>query len=141
MVEIEFLEPQSSKTCFILKNLQNKAKTCENRERSEGRNSKSARDGGELTLAENGEKTSPISAKGLFYRWLARPHSGAERASACMPCSAAELEVRRPNLDFPHLCLWGPKAHPKRLHVRRPNLSFPPKLFSCKNSFSFMLKT
>uniref|UniRef100_A0A2C9VH01 Uncharacterized protein n=1 Tax=Manihot esculenta TaxID=3983 RepID=A0A2C9VH01_MANES len=39
-----------------------------------------------------------------------------------MPCSAAELEVRRSNLDFPHLCLRGPKAHPKCLHVRWPNL-------------------
>ena len=86
------------KTCSKLENLQNKMKTCENRERFEGRTQRLVRDGGELTLAENGEKSSPISAKGPLYRWLARPRSGAESASACMPCSAAEHKVRRPNL-------------------------------------------
>ena len=50
--------------------------------------------------------------------------SGAESASACMPCSAAELDFRRPNLDFPHSCFRGPNVPPKRMHVRRPNLTF-----------------
>ena len=148
MGEIEFLKLQSSKTYFILETLQNKVKTCKNHERFEGRNSRSVRDGRELTLAENGEKSSPVSAKGPFYRWLARPHSGAERASACMPCSAAEHEVRRPNLDFPHLCFRGPKALPKCMHVRRPNLRFDGRTwvflqdyFHAKTHFLSCLKT
>ena len=78
---------------------------------------------GSLLWPKMGE-SSPISAKCPFYRWLARPRSGAECAPASMQCSAAELDFRRQKLDFPNSCFRGPNVPPKRMHVRRPNLTF-----------------
>ena len=86
-----------------------------------------------------GEKARPFSAKGPFYRWLARPRSGAECASASMQCSAAELDFRRPNLDCPHSCFRGPNARPKCMHVRRPNLRFGGRTWS-SSKIIFMQK-
>uniref|UniRef100_A0A2C9VYN0 Cation/H(+) antiporter central domain-containing protein n=1 Tax=Manihot esculenta TaxID=3983 RepID=A0A2C9VYN0_MANES len=54
-------------------------------------------------LTENRGENSPIFGHGAFYRWLARPPSEAKGDSKTPPCSAAEHEVRRSNLDFP-LC-------------------------------------
>ena len=44
------------------------------------------------------EKYPPSTDRWPLNRWLARPPSAAERESETMQCSAAESDLRRPNL-------------------------------------------
>ena len=87
------LEPPSSKTLLKCSNLQNKVKTNENLERSRGKTSKMGEGRRRLTLAENGEKARPFSAKGPFYSgWPDHVRGPNVPPHAC--------HVRRPNLRF-----------------------------------------
>ena len=124
MGEIGFLNLQTPKLCSKAQIFKTKLKQMKILKDLEEEHQRLVRNGGELTLAENGEKAHPFSAKGPFYSGWPGHVRGPNVPPHPCKCSAAEHEVRRPNLHFPHSCFRGPNVPPKRMHVRRPNFTF-----------------